>query len=194
MLLPTTRVIIDDNTVDERGQGDVYVALGSNSAFTDPEDQQLEGAGLFQSVLRALERAGIYTLQKSSLWLSPAWPDPTRGDFYNAVVELAPNSTNAQGLMRLLLEIEDEFGRERSVKNASRTLDLDLIDFRKLILAAEKEGDLILPHPRMHSRSFVLSPLLEIAPEWQHPILNASLEGLAQSAQKEWPAEKFGTF
>lgn len=186
---------MNNTPLDQQVTGGIFVALGSNSAFTDCEKQLLEGASLFQSVLRALERADVLTLQKSSLWLSPAWPDPTRGDFYNAVVELAPNCMDAQALMRLLLELEDEYGRIRSVKNASRTLDLDLIDYRGLILSPELEGDLILPHPRMHSRSFVLSPLLEIAPEWTHPSIEEfDIEAFAKNAQKEWPSRKIGEF
>ncbi|MFC7290646.1 2-amino-4-hydroxy-6-hydroxymethyldihydropteridine diphosphokinase [Hirschia litorea] len=194
MSLPATRVSKNGTSESTRGQGRVYVALGSNAAFTDDNKYRLEGAGLFQSVLHALQRAGIVTLQKSSLWLSPAWPDPTLGDFYNAVVELALSDNNAQALMLHLLALEDEFGRKRSVKNASRTLDLDLIDYRQIICNARYDGDLILPHPRLHERSFVLSPLLEIAPNWYHPVLKCSGAALEKNAQNEWPATKIGSF
>ncbi len=194
MLLPTTRVSKNDNTMNGRGQGGVYVALGSNSAFTAQEEQQLEGAGLFQSVLRTLECAGIKTLHKSSIWVSPAWPDPKLGEFFNAVVELALICDDAQALMHLLLKIEDEYGRVRAEKNGSRTLDLDLIDFRGRVLNPNLESNLVLPHPRMHTRSFVLSPLMEIAPRWHHPLKGVSIEQMAQEAQKEWPSTKFGRF
>ncbi len=194
MSLPATRVSKNGINENTRRQGQVYVALGSNAAFTDDKNDQLEGAGLFQSVLRTLKHAGIFTLQKSSLWLSPAWPDPTLGDFYNAIVELAPSDSNAQALMQLLLAVEDDFGRKRSVKNAARTLDLDLIDFRRKVRIAQFEGDLILPHPRLHLRSFVLSPLLEIAPDWVHPTMKVSGKDLERSAQLEWPSRKLGSF
>ncbi len=194
MLLPTTRVSTNDNTINGRGQGGVYVALGSNSAFTDHEEQQLEGAGLFQSVLRTLECAGIKTLHKSSIWVSPAWPDPNLGEFFNAVVELALICDDAQALMHLLLKIEDEYGRVRTEKNGARTLDLDLIDFRRQVKISTDESNLILPHPRMHTRSFVLSPLMEIAPDWHHPLKEVSIEDMVNKAQKHWPCRKFGPF
>ncbi len=194
MSLPSTRISVDDNAVKEGRRGGIYVALGSNSAFVDDSGQRLEGAGLFRSVLHVFKRAGFNTLRKSSLWLSPAWPDQTLNEFQNAVVELDSICDNAQVLMRFLLEIEDDFGRVRHEKNGSRTLDLDLIDFRGQVMEAEKDGDLILPHPRMHERSFVLSPLKEIAPEWGHPVMSNKVQELEPIAQKKWPATVLGEF
>ena len=194
MSLPSTRVSISNIAEEMRGQGGIYVAVGSNSAFVDESGQQLEGAGLFRSVLHVFKRAGFNTLQKSSLWLSPAWPDQTLSEFQNAVIELDSICQNAQVLMQFLLEVEEEFGRVRFKKNGTRTLDLDLIDFQGQVLRAEKDGDLILPHPRMHERSFVLSPLKEIAPDWTHPETGKSISELEPLAQKEWPARIFAEF
>ena len=69
-------------------------------------------------------------------------------------------------LLMLLHDVEAGFGRVRGTANASRTLDLDLLDYDGRIIASE----LVLPHPRMAERSFVLAPLAEIAPGWQHPL------------------------
>jgi 2-amino-4-hydroxy-6-hydroxymethyldihydropteridine diphosphokinase len=82
-------------------------------------------------------------------------------DFINAVVELAAASP-APILLQSLFEIEARFGRQRSVKNAPRTLDLDLLLYGDEI---SDDPQLILPHPRLHERAFVLAPLAEIAPE-----------------------------
>ncbi len=75
---------------------------------------------------------------------------------------------NPVWLLRQLHLIEAEAGRLRSVPNAARTLDLDLIDANGAIL---QQADLILPHPRAHLRAFVLQPVRDVAPEWRHPIL-----------------------
>jgi 2-amino-4-hydroxy-6-hydroxymethyldihydropteridine diphosphokinase len=66
----------------------------------------------------------------------------------------------------LLHDVEAVFGRARGAANASRSLDLDLLDYDGRIILS----DVVLPHPRMAERSFVLAPLAEIAPGWQHPL------------------------
>ncbi len=81
-------------------------------------------------------------------------------DFINAVVELTAVSS-AAALLESLFALEERFGRRRSVKNAPRTLDLDLLLFGDEISA---DPQLTLPHPRLHQRAFVLAPLAEIAP------------------------------
>ena len=72
--------------------------------------------------------------------------------------------------------LENQFGRERSVRNAPRTLDLDLIAHGRIVSQAP---ELTLPHPRAHERLFVMGPLAEIAPDWRHPVLGASAAELA---------------
>lgn len=82
-------------------------------------------------------------------------------------------------LMAALGRIEDAFGRQRSVANAPRTLDLDLIAYGRLI--GDLDG-LILPHPRAHQRLFVMGPLAEIAPDWIHPDKGKTAQALARAA------------
>jgi 2-amino-4-hydroxy-6-hydroxymethyldihydropteridine diphosphokinase len=67
-----------------------------------------------------------------------------------------------------MLAVESRFGRERGERNAARTLDLDLLDYDGLVIDTQR---LILPHPRLQERRFVLAPLREIAPGWRHPLL-----------------------
>ena len=80
-------------------------------------------------------------------------------------------------LMRELLSIEKAFGRVRKTKWEARSLDLDLIDYGGLVTDAEH---LMLPHPWMHERAFVLRPLADIAPGWRHP--DTGLERFAVAA------------
>jgi 2-amino-4-hydroxy-6-hydroxymethyldihydropteridine diphosphokinase len=81
--------------------------------------------------------------------------------------------------MAALGRIEEAFGRRRTVPNAPRTLDLDLIAYGR------EQGDcdgLILPHPRAADRKFVMGPLAEIAPEWVHPVVEGTAHELAATA------------
>ena len=82
--------------------------------------------------------------------------------------------------MESLLAIEAALGRRRTIRNAPRTLDLDLIAHGRTILDIP---DLTLPHPRAHDRRFVMGPLAEIAPGWMHPLLGQTAEVLAGTAR-----------
>ena len=138
----------------------VIIALGCNDK------------GVWASCAEALEAAlarfrseGIDIVARSSWWRSQAWPDPTDPPFLNGVI-IVRTAHDPHALMQALGRIEDAFGRQRSIRNAPRTLDLDLIAYGR------EQGDcagLILPHPRAAERLFVMGPLAEIAPEWVHP-------------------------
>ncbi len=80
--------------------------------------------------------------------------------------------------MAELHKVELAHGRERSVRNAPRTLDLDLIDYQGAVIEPAREGDLHLPHPRATHRAFVLLPLQDIAPNWIDPVTGEGLNPL----------------
>ena len=100
----------------------------------------------------------------SGLFATPAWPNASDPPFVNAAAALA-SAPSPIGLLAALHEIEAAFGRRRTVRNAPRTLDLDLLAFGEL----ESAQDPILPHPGLFSRDFVLAPLAEIAPDFSPP-------------------------
>lgn len=149
----------------------VLIGLGTNLTFG-----ALAGPALLDAALLALEEAGVKTRRRSSFWTSPAWPpeDPPQPDFVNAVASVDPGRLNAEALYGLMADIEQAFGRERRTRWAARTLDLDLLDFR----GEHSQAPLILPHPRLHERAFVLAPLAEIAPAWRHPMLGETAADL----------------
>ena len=135
------------------------------------------------SALGRLKQCGIAILSVSSFYQTPAWPDPSEPDFVNAVASVATRLQPAE-LLALLHDVEAGFGRVRGMANAPRTLDLDLLDYDGRILASE----IVLPHPRMGERSFVLMPLAEIAPGWQHPLTRQSAgELLANLPDRDAP-------
>ena len=151
----------------------VIVALGGNMAGDFGSSE-----ALLEAALAGLAEAGLPILLRSSWWRSAAWPDPSDQEYRNGVV-LVEAQLSPQALIRTLFMLENEFGRMHSVRNAPRTLDLDLIAHGRIV---SDDPELTLPHPRAHERLFVMGPLAQIAPEWRHPVLGRTAAELAASA------------
>ena len=118
----------------------------------------------------------IKILKSSSYYESLSWPNPNNPKFLNIVLEIDTEFSPTE-LINKCKEIEKKLGRKRLPKNSPRECDIDIIDFKnKKIL-----GDLILPHPRMDTRNFVLLPLFEINKDWKHPILKVNIRELISS-------------
>lgn len=139
-----------------------YVALGAN--IGEPV-QHLRAAVVDLAAL-----PGTRVVARSSLYRSAPVGLVDQPDFINAVVAV-DTALEALPLLRTLLAIEARHGRVRSVPNAPRTLDLDLLLHGEAVVGG---AELTLPHPRMHERAFVLLPLLEIAPHVDLPGLGAA--------------------
>jgi 2-amino-4-hydroxy-6-hydroxymethyldihydropteridine diphosphokinase len=145
-----------------------FIALGSN--LEDPEDKLRLG---FAALAKLPQTRFVAA---SSLYRSAPIGRVDQPDFINAVAQiltgLAPRT-----LLHAILAIEQRFGRERSSRNAPRTLDLDLLLYD---LQTIHEPGLAVPHPRMHERAFVLAPLMEIAPTCVIPGMGPAAEWLAR--------------
>ena len=135
----------------------VVLALGAN--IGDPIVQ-------LQNAVEALGEV-VEVQQISSLFRTAPEGVVDQPEFYNLVVT-ARSELPPYQLLQEALRIEAQIGRVRSFRNAPRTIDIDLIDAGGAIV---NSPDLTLPHPRMHLRAFVLVPLVEIAPDWRHPVL-----------------------
>ena len=129
-----------------------FIGLGSN--LDGPEGKLRAGL----ASLAALPQGHLAAA--SSLYRSAPVGYAGQSDYVNAVAQLATGLA-PQALLAALLEIERGFGRKRSFRDAPRTLDLDLLLYDTDSI---DEPGLVVPHPRMHERAFVLAPLLEIAP------------------------------
>ncbi|HWA70191.1 MAG TPA: 2-amino-4-hydroxy-6-hydroxymethyldihydropteridine diphosphokinase [Rhizomicrobium sp.] len=138
----------------------ILLGLGANlpSAAGPP-------AATLKRALSRLAALGVKILRVSSFYESPAWPDPSDPTFVNAVAAVETVLQPVE-LLALLHGVETDFGRLRSAPNAPRSLDIDLIDHDGRVMY---QG-IVLPHPRLASRAFVLVPLAEIAPDWRHPV------------------------
>jgi len=142
---------------------DCYIAFGAN--LSNP-------AQTFRKAISLIAARGLTLTQMSSLWQSPAWPAGSgQPDYINAVGR-GQFSGTARELLAALHNVEAALGRERSVRNAARTLDLDLISHGPRVIEA---NDITVPHPRMMDRGFVLLPLSEVSGNWVHPELNETV-------------------
>ena len=129
-----------------------FVGLGSNLA--DPLVQVRQALMELESI------PGTRVTARSSLYRTSPVGYLEQPDFINAVASVQ-STLRPQALLSTLLAIENSHGRRRAMRNAPRTLDLDLLLYGEEVL---EEHGLTLPHPRLHERAFVLAPLAEIAP------------------------------
>ncbi|MDX2253947.1 MAG: 2-amino-4-hydroxy-6-hydroxymethyldihydropteridine diphosphokinase [Pseudanabaenaceae cyanobacterium bins.39] len=152
------------------------IALGSNLSNVLGDSKQI-----VQSAIAQLESRSDLQVIKVSRWyrtkaitLPNSEPQP---DYINGCAILQ-TTLEPLALLEILLETELSFGRERRERWGARTLDLDLLLYGDRVLNCP---ELILPHPRMEQRAFVLLPLAEIAVDWLHPLLKVTVGDLAQN-------------
>ena len=123
------------------------------------------------------DNKGCVVLRRSRVYRSAPWGRENQPEFLNAVAELETGLA-PRDLLHLLLEIERGLGRQRDGSRwGPRCIDLDLLTYEQCEL---DEQDLVLPHPRMHLRAFVLVPLLELQPDFTVPGKGPAVKWLAQ--------------
>lgn len=158
-----------------------YVALGSN--LGDRE------ANLKHALALLIETPHLEVRRISSFLENAAIGGPEESpDFLNAAAEIHTTLT-APAVMKRLLEIEHQMGRQRRVKWDPRNIDLDLLLFGNSIFSNDS---LIVPHPLMHERRFVIQPLAEIAPNAIHPTLQMTISGLLENLSRATANSRHG--
>ncbi|WP_424977799.1 2-amino-4-hydroxy-6-hydroxymethyldihydropteridine diphosphokinase [Leisingera sp. S232] len=173
------------------------IALGGNL----PADADAPQITLAKAI-GALQSGDIALRSVSRFFQTPCFPAGAGPDYVNAAVSVE-TALSASDLLARLHDIEAQFARVRAQRWGMRTLDLDLVDFGGAVLPdaagyarwqglpleqqmQEAPGQLILPHPRIQDRAFVLVPLADIAPRWCHPVLQKSVtEMLAQLPEQD---------
>ena len=100
--------------------------------------------------------------------------DPGTGWFLNGVVQVETDLTPRK-LLDVCREVEQSLGRDLEHRSGPRTLDLDILFYGSRVL---HDADLVIPHPRLHLRRFVLTPMAELDPGWRHPVLNRTVREL----------------
>lgn len=153
----------------------VLIALGSNRRH----GRHGRPEAVIAAAIAALARHGmVITAVSQTHQTAPIGPGGRR--FANAAVEVSTD-VSLPALLGLLKAIEAEFGRRRGKRWGDRVLDLDIIGAGDAVLVS---AGLNVPHPRLAERRFVLDPLVEIAPEWRHPRLNATVRQLRFRAMR----------
>ena len=148
----------------------LFIGLGANltpDGFATPQ------AGC-EAAMVMLGDLGVNVVRMSRWYESAPVPPSDQPWYLNAVAEAA-TSFDADATLAVLHQVEAHFGRVRSVRNAARVLDLDLLDFGGQI---HDQTALTVPHPRMHERAFVLVPLRDLVTDWTHPQTGQSLDAL----------------
>jgi 2-amino-4-hydroxy-6-hydroxymethyldihydropteridine diphosphokinase len=138
------------------------------------------------AALAALEAEGVAIAARSAWYRSEPVPRSDQPWFVNAVAAVE-TGRGACDLLTLMQAVEMRFGRVRGERDAARVLDLDLLDHRG---ERVESAELILPHPRLHLRRFVLEPLAEIAPGWRHPVLGQTARQLLARLAAGQPIER----
>ena len=167
-------------------QSKAVVALGANLSLRHSGPKvPLEHAVL------AMAEAGLVIRAESRFFATPCFPVGAGPDYVNAAVLVEANET-PQVMLQVLHDIEHRFGRAREQRWGMRTLDLDLVCWDDLVLPDVTEYErwrtlppedqrqlapdqLILPHPRVLDRAFVLVPMADVAPDWRHPVLGKNV-------------------
>lgn len=177
-------------------QGKALVSLGSNA--TSPAGGPVETV---QAAILSLDDGPFKVLARSRLFVSPFVPAGAQPDVINAVVQIS-TPCDPEMILNRLHKIETSFDRERRERWTNRTLDLDLLTLDQFILPDqptlrewvnlpfEKQktvapGELILPHPRMQDRAFVLVPAADIAPDWRHPLTGHTIREMLDALPEE---------
>jgi 2-amino-4-hydroxy-6-hydroxymethyldihydropteridine diphosphokinase len=148
----------------------ILIGIGSNLPHPPAESPR----ATVEAAVAALLEIGVRLLARSSWYLSEPVPASDQPWFVNGAAMVASDLA-PEALLQILLDLEIRFGRARAARNAARTLDLDLLDYDSRQC---ESPTLVLPHPRLHERRFVLEPLSEIAPEWRHPRLGLTVARL----------------
>lgn len=162
------------------------VALGGNVA-----SQYGQPAETLKIALDQLQSDSTQVVSASRLFVTPCFPAGAGPDYINAAAILS-TTLSAFVLLSELHRLEADFGRQRLQRWGNRTLDLDLLAYDDIIhpdaagfalwrnMAPEQQQlrspkEMILPHPRLHERAFVLVPLADVAPDWHHPVLGLTV-------------------
>lgn len=171
--------------MDKRDRRSIFIGAGANL----PHPSYASPRETLQAALLELDRRQTRVLRYSPWYRTAPVPASDQPWYVNVVAEV-DTDLPADGLLQTLHDIEELFGRIRSVPNAPRLIDLDLIDYRGEITAGGP-GRATLPHPRMAERAFVLRPLADLAPDWRHPISGIAIGELLANLPADQRACRF---
>jgi len=145
----------------------IYLGIGSNLG-----NKRLN---IEKAKFKIIEN-NIKILQSSNYYESLSWPDKKNPKFLNIVLKISTNLKPTK-LIKIFQKIENSLGRKMGARNSPRICDIDIIDYKNMQINKE----IILPHPRLHQRNFVLLPLYELDKDWKHPVFKDDIKTLILS-------------
>ena len=150
--------------ISENQAKNIYLGIGSNlgNRITNIEKAK-----------SLLEEKNIKLIAISRYYETPSWPNPKNPKFINIVLKIRCQIEPCE-LLRICKSIEVKLGRKKAAKNSPRECDIDIIDYNRQNINSK----IILPHPRMSERNFVLLPLYELDKAWTHPISGQPIKKL----------------
>jgi len=147
----------------------VYLSIGSNLGN---KRRNIEKAKYF------LELNLIKIIKTSNIYETYSWPNRKHPKFYNIVIKIV-TKLKPIDLFFTIKKIEKILGRKKSRLNNPRTCDIDILDYEGLNFKLDVNNNkLLIPHPRLHNRNFVLFPLFEIEKNWKHPLKKTKIRDL----------------
>ncbi len=161
-------------------QNDLKILVGIGTNLSDASGRT--PIEIAENAVRSLHEIGSLRVAAVSRWYGSAPTPPSDQMNYVNGAALLVGNVNRHRLLASLQAIEQAAGRQRSVPNAARTLDLDIIDFGGQV---SRDASLELPHPRAHLRAFVLLPVADICSDWVHPALRRSVHELIAELPKQ---------
>jgi len=155
--------------ISENLANTVYLSIGSNLGN---KRSNIEKAKY------VLEQNLIKIIKTSNIYETFAWPNRKQPKFYNIVIKIV-TKLKPVDLFFTIKKIEKTLGRKKSKLNYPRTCDIDILDYEGLNFKLEiNSNKLLIPHPRLHNRNFVLFPLFEIEKNWKHPLKKTKIRDL----------------
>lgn len=145
----------------------VFIALGSNLG-----DRQAN----LQEAIRKIQPE-VVPIECSPIYETPPWGYEPQANFLNQVIR-AETDLDPQALLAHLKKTEIDLGREATFRNGPRLIDLDILFFDQVII---QSPPLVIPHPALQERAFVLVPLADLAPDLTHPVLNVTVRQMLES-------------
>lgn len=155
-----------------------YLLLGSNLGNSK--------ASLAKAMVQIEKQIGRVTRQ-SGLYSTAAWGNTKQPDFLNQVI-IVETELSALQTMQTILNVENKMGRIRTIKNAPRVIDIDILFFNKEII---DQAELVVPHPQIQNRRFVLVPLNQLSPNLKHPLLSKTVHQLLINCPDRLNVKKF---
>ena len=157
--------------ISENQVNTAFLGIGSNIGN---KKINIEKAKFF------LEKNSVKIVKSSNFYETFSWPNKKDPKFYNIVIKVI-TKLKPVNLFYVIKNIEKKLGRKKTLINKPRTCDIDIIDYKgKVFRIYANSNKLIIPHPRLHNRNFVLFPLFEIEKKWKHPLKKTNIRNLIE--------------